>query len=136
MGDFNLDAKRRGDKTYARRKLTNEFMDAAEAAGLEYLQTPTTFHSYSGRGNDGQVQRHSTLDHCYVIGVEATVQVLPNATTDHQPLLLVINPGRVSGDTSNRTLSRVGTLSRSGWLTWSWRLKKPGTGVIHIKCVM
>jgi endonuclease/exonuclease/phosphatase family metal-dependent hydrolase len=103
MGDFNLDIERKTDATYGRRKLTNEFAATTEATGLEYLPTVPTFHSY-GRFLDGQVrvQRHSTIDHCYVLGVRAAVRALPDATTDHLPLLLVVDPGRVS-DSSNST---------------------------------
>jgi endonuclease/exonuclease/phosphatase family metal-dependent hydrolase len=82
MGDFNLDVSRKNDANYGRRTMLSKFTAAVAAAGLEYLATEKTFQSY-GRFQDGKVQRHSTLDHCYVVGVSAAVRMLPDATTDH-----------------------------------------------------
>jgi hypothetical protein len=131
MGDFNLNVERKDDPSYSRRKLTNEFTAAVTATGFKYLETPTTFHSY-GRFLDGHVQRHSTLDHCYVVGVNAAVKLLPNATTDHQPLLLVVDPCRVSGTSSSnnsiecRNFKAIGVTNLEVALdsTWDW-------GAIH-----
>jgi hypothetical protein len=129
MGDFNLDVERKTDTTYDRRKLTNKFVAATEATGLEYLPTVPTFHSY-GRFLDGQVrvQRHSTINQCYVLGVRAAVRALPDATTDHLPLLLVVEPGRVSGSSNStknitsRNFKAVKTVELEAALesTWDW----------------
>jgi hypothetical protein len=127
LGDFNLNVERREDKTYGRQGLLNKFAAATAATGFEYLPTPTTWSSY-GRFQDGQVQRHSTIDHCYVIGVRATVSVLPDATTDHRPLLLVVSPSRISGSSDatdiirrqNFKAVRSEDLKNALENTWDW----------------
>jgi hypothetical protein len=127
MGDFNLDIGRKDDVKYGKRSLLKEFLAAMSTTGLEYLPTPVTWHSY-GRFQDGQVQRHSTVDHCYTLGVSATVRVLPDATTDHQPLLLFVNPARISGNSnSTKTIKshnfkaiRVGDFESALDRTWNW----------------
>jgi hypothetical protein len=153
MGDFNLAIELKDDAAYSRHKMLNEFTAATAAAGLEYLPTSTTWHSY-GRFLDGggaststaatasavtastststatatRVQRHSTLDHCYVAGVSAQVRLLPDATTDHSPVLLTVDPGRVSGSNSgtktvkrrNFKAVRVAELEAALESTWDW----------------
>jgi hypothetical protein len=106
LGDMNLDVSRKDDKLYYRRDLTIEFMDAVESTGLEYMSTGYTWHSY-GRflnGSGNYVQQHSVIDHCYVAGLAAQVQLLPDATTDHSPVLLVAKPARISDSGSSTTV--------------------------------
>jgi hypothetical protein len=80
---------------------------------------------------DGRVQHHSTLDHCYVVGVRATVQVLPDATTDHHPLLLTADACRISGSNNSnsntkmvnsRNFKALGTAELGASLeqNWNW----------------
>jgi hypothetical protein len=107
MGDLNLDMARKKDETYKRRTLLNEFADATEAPGYEYLTTVATWQSY-GRfrdSDDGLAEhRSSVLDHCYVAGVRAaSIAVLDDATTDHRPVLLITEPARISGSANAPT---------------------------------
>jgi endonuclease/exonuclease/phosphatase (EEP) superfamily protein YafD len=95
MGDMNLNSARLGDPSYGRRGLLTEFVDATMAAGLEYLPTPPTWRSYGCHAlADGTTgYRHSTLDHVYVAGVDATVKVLGDSASDHFPVLVTVRAG-------------------------------------------
>jgi hypothetical protein len=69
-----------------------------------------------------------TLDHCYVAGVSAQVRLLPDATTDHSPVLLEVAPCRVSGSSKgtesmkrrNFKAVRVADLVSALESTWDW----------------
>lgn len=92
MGDMNLDASRVNDPTYRRVALLSELRGAADAAGLEYLPTLHTWRSY---GEFDGAHRHSTIDHIYVAGVTAKVELLADRTTDHAPLLTCVRYGAI-----------------------------------------
>jgi hypothetical protein len=84
LGDFNLDAHRSSDTSYSRRSLLHCLVDGMEAAGLDYVPTPSTWRSY-GRFAGGHYV--SCLDHVYYSGVDVDVEVLKDATSDHRPIL-------------------------------------------------
>jgi hypothetical protein len=130
LGDFNLDNARGEDKTYHRRDLTNEFADTTASLGLEYLPTRPTWFS-DGRFPDSKgdrVQRCSVIDHCYVAGLKARVSLLADATTDHRPLLLVVDPSWVNGLANVPTILKrrnykavmPATLEAALEMTWNW----------------
>jgi hypothetical protein len=92
MGNMNLDASRVNDPTYRRAALLSELRNAADAVGLEYLPTLHMWRSY---GEFDGTHRHSTIDHIYVAGVTAKVQLLADHTTDHAPLLTCVRYGAI-----------------------------------------
>jgi hypothetical protein len=78
---------------------------------------------------DGQeADRQSTIDHCYTAGLKATVEVLPDSTTDHHPLLLRVKPARISGCNKataiikrrNLKALRTGDLEHALQSSWDW----------------
>jgi hypothetical protein len=92
-GDLNLDALRVDDLNYARRSMLVEWWTASAAAGLTYLETEYTYRSHGKYLRDGKRdQRKAALDHVYVAGITATVEVLKDSTTDHRPVLARVWP--------------------------------------------
>ncbi len=87
-GDLNLDQNRTDDVSYTRRRLLQAFMDGVHEAGLEYHPTPATWRSH-GRFAGGHIE--SCLDHVYSCGMPVFVSVLPDAITDHRPLLATVD---------------------------------------------
>ncbi len=84
-GDFNLDALRAHDPTYARRGLLKTLWNALEGTGVDYISTAPTYFSH---GTYNGARRSSCIDHVYVAGLTTTVTVLPEASTDHRPVLV------------------------------------------------
>jgi hypothetical protein len=130
LGDFNLDTAREHDAAYQRRDLLTEFVRAMAANGLEYFPTPPTWYSYGKftlpSGMEGR--RCSVIDHCYVSGLKACARLLDDATTDHRPILLEVNPGKITGDANVPTVLRrqnfkaIDTASLEAALeaNWDW----------------
>ncbi len=93
IGDMNLDAARKGDTSYYRRKLLNLHMDCVRECELELaneLDPSPTFYSHgSFEDSNGTIsQKFSTLDHVYYRGFSPPdFSVLPIAITDHRPTL-------------------------------------------------
>jgi hypothetical protein len=100
MGDFNLDVHRSNDASYSRQSFLHDFVDGTEAAGYAYVPTGTTYRSHAKYGS-GDVKRahNSCLDLCFVTGINAIVEVLPDRTTDHRPLLARLRYGGVHNAT-------------------------------------
>jgi endonuclease/exonuclease/phosphatase (EEP) superfamily protein YafD len=84
LGDFNLDAHRSSNASYSRRSLLRCLAEGMEAAGLDYVPTPSTWRSYGSFAGGHHV---SCLDHVYCTGVDADVEVLKDSTSDHRPVL-------------------------------------------------
>lgn len=92
LGDFNLDTLRAHDDGYNGLPLLSRLLDESSAAGLVRVSTPPTWESHGCFvGADG-VSRHrsSCIDHVYSVGVAVTVSVLTDRTTDHRPVLAVV----------------------------------------------
>ena len=107
IGDFNLNTKRINDPDYDRRKMTEAHLAAMDAAGFNFLGPfEPTFFSHGRFGPEG-TQRKSTLDHAYSCGLPETltVHVLPDATTDHRPIMVSI-PAPAPGTGSLQTLKQ------------------------------
>ena len=85
LGDFNLDVGRQSDPLYARRQLLTTWLQAVEEADMTLAHTSPTWLSHGSFGSSGR--RASTIDHVYFSGLQMTVNVLDDATTDHRPLL-------------------------------------------------
>lgn len=83
-GDFNLDMCRADDEEYHRHSLLRAWSTGLSNAGLVYNPTGSTWVSH---GTFQGTHRTSTLDHTYTWGVSATVEVLPDSSTDHRPLV-------------------------------------------------
>ena len=85
MGDFNLDPSRSKDTRYTKLSLLMQLMTGMESVGLT-LAGPTapTFRSH---GTFNGSRRTSLLDLVYTAGLDACVDVLPDAATDHYPVI-------------------------------------------------
>ena len=86
VGDINLDAGKFESIPHASRELYESWLEIASTNGLDLLPTGPTFKSF-GKFQGG---RHhvSTLDQVYVSeSVPATAFLLPDAITDHFPVL-------------------------------------------------
>ena len=84
LGDFNLDQHRPDDATYRYRSLLRILNERMTAAGLDYAPTPPTWRSnalYEG------CHRTSCIDHIFYKGNVSRVAILPNAISDHYPLV-------------------------------------------------
>ena len=90
MGDFNLDMKRMDDASYSRSRLLSCHREEMEGAGYHFRGPwAPTYFSHGKYGAEKQ-HRESWLDHVYVAGSCADsvyAAALPNATTDHRPIL-------------------------------------------------
>ena len=84
LGDFNLDQHRPDDATYRYRSLLGVLNEGMTAAGLDYVPTPPTWRS---NGLYGGNHRTSCIDHIYYKGEVSGVAVLPDAITDHLPIV-------------------------------------------------
>lgn len=106
LGDFNLDSLRVNDPSYGRAAMLDRLHEAVALAGLESHPTGPTWRSH---GLFNGTHRTSCIDHAYTAGVEAKVEVLSDATTDHRPLLVrLTEPGL-----DPRHQSRVAILRRN-----------------------
>ncbi len=89
-GDFNLDVNRINDALYCRRSLLSAHLVEMEAAGFSFAGPFTDTYTSHGKYGAKKVSRTSRLDHVYLAGIisrEAEVVALPNAATDHRPVL-------------------------------------------------
>jgi hypothetical protein len=89
IGDFNLDTHKKG-------KLTEDFLSSTAAMGYVYAPTVATYESYGLHGLD-RVNHVGCLDHVHTAGIRdrsLCVTVLNDWTTDHRPVLAVINGAR------------------------------------------
>ena len=92
MGDINLDVSRKDDSNYARRSMLAGHLHAMEEAGYT-LAGPVnpTYTSHGSYGDGGR--RTAVLDHAYVAGTNAVVEVLADSTTDHRPVVTSVDVG-------------------------------------------
>jgi hypothetical protein len=91
-----------------------------EAAGLDYVPTPSTWRSY-GRFAGGH--HVSCLDHVYCTGVDVGVEVLKDATSDHRPVLARIKAVNrsTSMDISHRNFKAIERVEMQAALQlWPW----------------
>jgi hypothetical protein len=107
-GDLNLDVTRRHDSGYRCKAMLADLKDAAAAAGFEYHATTHTFRSYGMHSDGGALYAHcySTIDHTYMAGVVASVEVLADSSSDHRPLVTVVNAGAVRDPEELATIQR------------------------------
>jgi hypothetical protein len=120
LGDFNLDAHRSSDASYSRRSMLRCLVEGMEAAGLDYVPTPPTWRSY-GRFAGGH--HVSCLDHVYCMGVDADVEVLEDATSDHRPILARIKAMNrsTSMEISRRNFKAIKQVEMQAALQlWPW----------------
>jgi hypothetical protein len=106
--DLNLDVTRRHDSGYRCMAMLADLQDAAAAAGFEFHAMSHTFRSY-GRHSDGgapYAHRYSIIDHTYMAGVVASVEVLAHSSSDHRPLVTVVNAGAVRDPEGLATIQR------------------------------
>ena len=93
MGDFNLDAARKDDKSYYRRNMLSTFLALLEELGyvLENDTRTPTFRSHGCfQTDEGFLHRESVLDLICSLGTQderPDVRVLDNAAGDHRPVL-------------------------------------------------
>jgi endonuclease/exonuclease/phosphatase (EEP) superfamily protein YafD len=88
-GDLNLDIPRLHDPSYYRSCLLQDWLaTVGDRLGLKWLHTEPTFKSdglFSGS------HRTATLDHIYIpADTDAQVSLLPDAMSDHSPVLATI----------------------------------------------
>jgi endonuclease/exonuclease/phosphatase (EEP) superfamily protein YafD len=107
-GDLNLDVTRRHDSGYRCKAMLADLQDAAAAAGFEYHVTTHTFRSYGMHSDGGAPYAHSysTIDHTYTAGVVASVEVFADSSSDHRPLVRVVNAGAVRDPEGLATIQR------------------------------
>jgi hypothetical protein len=107
-GDLNLEVTRRQDSGYRCKAMLVDLQDAAAAAGFEYHITSHTFRSYGMHSDGGapHAHRYSTIDHTYTPGVVASVKVLTNLSSDHRPLVTVVNASVVRDPEGLSTIQR------------------------------
>ena len=104
LGDLNLDLARANDPTYYRRQLLGQWQLATGRLGLHWLPTGPTFTS--DWTHQDKSRHKATLDHVYVSAPEAAVApaaILPDAATDHAPVLAVVQLGRTQRSSSRVT---------------------------------
>ncbi|QQP52158.1 Uncharacterized protein FKW44_004206 [Caligus rogercresseyi] len=89
LGDFNLDTLRHNDRSYSRRSFLQILSDGMKDASLDYATTKATWKSY---GKFEGEHRTSCLDHVYSAGLDCSVKVLEDATSDHRPVVANILP--------------------------------------------
>ena len=93
MGDANLDVSRVGDTRYYRRRLLKLLLGCLEQsdlllANLQNLSPTYYSHGIFTEGDGSASQRTSVLDHIYYRGLPPpSLDVLPNAMTDHRPVV-------------------------------------------------
>ncbi|QQP41982.1 Uncharacterized protein FKW44_016510 [Caligus rogercresseyi] len=98
LGDFNLDTLRHNDRSYSRRSFLQILSDGMKDASLDYATTKATWKSY---GKFEGEHRTSCLDHVYSAGLDCSVKVLEDATSDHRPVLAnILVPSERSGTRS------------------------------------
>ena len=92
LGDFNLDAARRGDPLYYRRKMLNTFLSGLDELGFR-LENDVGIPTFQSHGcfktGEGFKHRESVLDLIFSLGaldLRPEVRVLPNAASDHRPV--------------------------------------------------
>jgi endonuclease/exonuclease/phosphatase (EEP) superfamily protein YafD len=107
-GDLNLGVTRRHDSGYRCKSMLANLQDAAAAAVFEYHATSHTFRSYRMHSDGGApyAHRYTTIDHTYTAGVVASVEVLADSSSNHRPLVTVINAGAVQDPEGLATIQR------------------------------
>ena len=104
LGDTNLDISKLDLTEYKRRPLLLRWLDLVKRLGSTWLPTPPTWTSYGLHNGD---HRRSTIDRVYVPYPDgSTVVVLPDAATDHHPVLAtarINKPPPMSGRLPRRT---------------------------------
>ena len=91
LGDFNLDHSRASDKNYDRKQVLQDWQEGLATSSLTYHPTTDTWHSY---GTFGEDNRASAIDHVYTsneLANDVSVSVLPDAITDHLPVLALLS---------------------------------------------
>jgi hypothetical protein len=92
-GDLNLNTHKKGRKGGA---MVEAFLNNTAALGNTYTPTVETWMSYGLHGVD-RTNHRGCLDHVYVAGVNdrsLTVTVVNHWSTDHRPILAIINGAR------------------------------------------
>jgi endonuclease/exonuclease/phosphatase family metal-dependent hydrolase len=94
-GDLNLDMHRIGEyNMYKKCTVMEAFLQDTAAIGYVYSPTVETFFvSYGQHGKD-RVNHSRCLDHVYTARIKErtfAVSMVNNWTTDHHPILAVIN---------------------------------------------
>ncbi|QQP39493.1 Uncharacterized protein FKW44_020389, partial [Caligus rogercresseyi] len=84
LGDFNLDTLGHNDRSYSRRSFLQILSHGMKDASLDYATTKATWKSY---GKFEGEHRTSCLDHVYSTGLDCSVKVLEDATSDHHPVV-------------------------------------------------
>ena len=104
LGDTNLDISRLDQAEYKRRPMLLQWLDLVTRLGSAWLPTPPTWTSYGLHNGN---HRRSTIDQVFAPFPDgSTADVLPDAATDHHPVLataLVNRPPPMSGRLPRRT---------------------------------
>jgi hypothetical protein len=122
-GDVNLDMSRRLDTRYRGRCLMLAHDTAVAAADMRYLETGIMYRSQGLHlRDDGKAREHeSVLDHmCVSKELVATISVVNDTTTDHYPLLAMINMSCPSNRPINRRNFKMVTPSALNLALDSW----------------
>jgi hypothetical protein len=99
LGDFNYDMQKIANSSYTHRTKLVSWLEFLQERALSWIPTGPTFVSHGTRG--GKHSR-STLDHVYATaGLDPEVDVLPDAPSDHYPLLVSLSNLR-HGPTAGR----------------------------------
>jgi endonuclease/exonuclease/phosphatase family metal-dependent hydrolase len=108
-GDLNLDTHRKGEyKTYNKCNTMESFLSGTAALGYVYSPTVATWVSY-GLFGEQRVNHRGCIDHVYTAGIKdksLAVTVLNNWTTDHRPVLAIINGARSASGSGVARLRR------------------------------
>ena len=105
-GDINLDAGKFGSIPAASRELYESWLELTSTNGLDLLPTGPTYKSF-GKHQGG---RHyiSTLDQVYVSdSISARAILMPDAVTDHFPVIADLQVGRGRKNSSKNGLETV-----------------------------
>ena len=101
LGDFNLDPTRLNNSDYGRAALARTLTDSLANAGYFLHPTSPTWYSH---GQYNGKRRTSTIDLVFTAGLDASVSVLPDATTDHRPVKCVVAASLVKGNLGPRQI--------------------------------
>jgi hypothetical protein len=108
LGDFNLDWHRSLDSGYGPCPLLLHFGNVSKTRGLRHLPTAATFRSHGlfPTATGPPAPRVSCIDHIYTTeDWSASVLVLPDATTDHRPVLAEIAT-KAKESSGSKTINR------------------------------
>ena len=93
-GDFNLDPLKKNDTSYYNSAMASRLSDSMDASGFAYAGpfVPTYYsHGVYMTQNGSKARRQSTIDLVYTAGCAAEVEVLPNAASDHRPVIASVS---------------------------------------------